>query len=500
MKIKNIFLGTAMAATIVGGFSSCTGELDALPTQMKVDGNVVVDQRSAQQLLNGMYYMYAHCGEDYYGVKSTNFCSNGNAYPADFVGVLEYYQGPYMLELHGLDGYQGMMDFFWGSNYQILPSCNSVISQIEAADDSWFTTRSKKEMMAEAYGMRALVNSNIFRYYGYSWDTTSPYGIILRTQPITSSTTDAPRATVAETYDAIFSDLDYAIANAPATNPNHYMTSWVAKGLKARVLMMRHQDTDMDEIIKLTTDVIGNGPFSIAPVVETFHMNGLSSSDVMLSIQPLAGQTDVYSAYYYRGEDQFYPTANFISFFDDADPRKAAFLPSETVQQIVIDYGEDGSFIGYHLENQTKYTLRKNITSGLGEANTLSESQYLMRLTEMYLLRAEAYARKNEISKAMADLNTVLTTNGCATVDADTQHEALRQIFREAIRNLSCENGIEEDYMLRFPADIIAELSDQYGSDMADYRVFPIPTTEFQNNPLIKGKQNPGYSEDQTQR
>ncbi len=498
--MKNIFLGAIMAATIVGGFSSCTGELDALPTQMKVDGNVVVDQRSAQQLLNGMYYKFAHCGEDYYGVNSTDFCSYGNAYPADFVGVIEYYQGPYMLELHGLGGYQGMMDFFWGRNYQILPACNSAISQINDASDSWFTTRTKKEMMGEAYGMRALVNSNLLRYFGYSWDVTSPYGIVLRVEPITSSTTDAPRATVAETYDAIFSDLDYAIANAPATNPNYYMTSWAAKGLKARVLMMRHQNADLDEVIKLTTDIIGNGPFTIAPMIETVHQKGLSSSDVMLGIQPFANQTDVYEAYYYRGEDQFYPTENFINFFDDADPRKEVLLPAETVSQIVIDWGPDGSFIGYHFEDMKKYTIRKNITPGLSAATTLSESQYLMRLTEMYLLRAEAYARKNELGKAMADLNAVLTTNGCASIDADTQHEALRQIFREAIRNLSCENGLEEDYMLRFPADIIAELSNQYGSEMADYRVFPIPTLEFQNNPLIKGKQNPGYSEDQTQR
>ncbi|MCF0244330.1 MAG: hypothetical protein HUK06_06110, partial [Bacteroidaceae bacterium] len=111
--MKNIFLIAIMAATLVSGLSSCTGELDALPTQQKVDGNVVVDQRSAQQLLNGVYYQYAHCQEDNYGVLSTGFSSQGSAYPADFCGVIEYYQGPYMLELHGLSGYQGYMDFFW---------------------------------------------------------------------------------------------------------------------------------------------------------------------------------------------------------------------------------------------------------------------------------------------------------------------------------------------------------------------------------------------------
>ena len=488
-----------MAATLVSGLSSCTGELDALPTQQKVDGNVVVDQRSAQQLLNGVYYQYAHCQEDNYGVLSTGFSSQGSAYPADFCGVIEYYQGPYMLELHGLSGYQGYMDFFWSFNYSVLPACNSLISQVEAADDSWFTTKKKSEMIGEARFMRALVHSNILRFYGYSWDASSNYGIVLRLAPVTSSTTTAPRATVAETYDAILSDLDFAIKNAPATNPNHYATSWVAKGLKARVLMMRNQAADYDEVISLTTDIIDNGPFEIAPVVETFHETGLESSDVMFGIQPKEGQTDVYSTYYYYGEDQFYPTATFVSFFDNDDPRKEAFLPEIPVQQLVYEWGPNGEFIGYHYEETLKSTLRKNIAPNLTQANTLSESQYLMRLTEMYLLRAEAYARKGQLLEAMSDLNIVLIANDCDLVDADNQHEALRQIFREAIRNLTCENGVECDYMLRFPADIIAELSTQYGPENANYRVFPIPTTEFQNNPLVKGMQNPGYSEDQTQ-
>ena len=35
--------------------TSCSDELDALPGQSKVDGNVVVDQKSAIVALNGVY-------------------------------------------------------------------------------------------------------------------------------------------------------------------------------------------------------------------------------------------------------------------------------------------------------------------------------------------------------------------------------------------------------------------------------------------------------------
>ena len=43
---------------------SCDDQLNALPTQSKVVGNVIVDQKSAEVALNGVYYRFAQGGDD----------------------------------------------------------------------------------------------------------------------------------------------------------------------------------------------------------------------------------------------------------------------------------------------------------------------------------------------------------------------------------------------------------------------------------------------------
>ena len=74
MKLTNIFiLGGLMAGMALT--SSCDDQLSALPTQSKVDGNVVVDQKSAEAALNGIYYRFAQCTTDNYGVESTDCAS-----------------------------------------------------------------------------------------------------------------------------------------------------------------------------------------------------------------------------------------------------------------------------------------------------------------------------------------------------------------------------------------------------------------------------------------
>ena len=69
----------------------------------------------------------------------------------------------------------------------------------------------------------------------------------------------------------------------------------------------------------------------------------------------------------------------------------------------------------------------------------------------------------------------------------------LEQIFREDIRNLSYECGLEHDIMLRFPESITLKFNPVYKE--RQYNVFAIPKDEFKyNSALTDSDQNPGYS------
>ena len=472
--------------------TGCSDQLNELPSQSKVDGNLVVDQRSAMVALNGIYYTFAMCGTDYYDVKSTRCSQWYEIIPADFAGTAIYYQGAYLLETHNAISLSRYGSYLWDSFFGTLNAANTVIDQVGDAPDSYFTGNKKNEILGEAYAMRALSFYNILRFYGYSWDVNSPYGVILRTKQSKATTLPLERSNVKDTYEQIISDLDFAIANAPAQNEPYYMTSWAAKALKARVLMMRGQGNDYQDAATLCADIINNGPYALEDnYADIFHVKGLKSAEVIFGIQPKENQSDVKESYYYRNSAQYFPTDNLLALYEN-DPRKEQMFKGEPAEQIGIR--DDGSYYIYY---DDKYTICKHINPLTFATDELEETQYQIRLSEVYLLRAEALARTGNLTEAGSLLKTVMSKAGItdfSAVDAATTQEAMmQQIFNEGIKNLSFECGLEHDLMLRFPESITLKFNPAYAQK--EYNVFAIPSDEFKyNNKLTEADQNPGFS------
>ncbi len=494
MNTKNILALGGMLA-VLAAVTSCDDKLSALPTQSKVDGNLIVDQKSAEYALNGIYHQYAQCTVDNYNIESTGCCGLYEIYPANVAGTIVYYQGPYMFETHGSPYYEAYSNLIWLPFYQQLAAANSVIDQVTRAPGSWFTGSRKNEILGEARFMRALIHYNILRMFGYYWDIDSPYGAIVRTGPSTSHSLSKERGTVRETYDAIMDDLEFAIDHIRRENPNCYANVWVAKGLKTRVLMMRGQGNDYADAAALALDIIENGPYELEPnTTDIFHAKGLSSTEVMFGIQPKSNQTNVLEAYYYRETPQWLPTDKFIALFEN-DPRKTElFLEQEVLTQDYV-FEEDGS---YHLETVVKTfnTICKHMPPAALYASDTEESQYQMRLGEMYLLCAEALARTGSLPEARNLLRTVMEHAGITDFteldNAADGHAFMRVYFNEYLKSLFCESGREWDIMMRMPDDIVLDFNPEYTNKQ--YSVFPIPSDEFKHNhSLAADDQNPGY-------
>lgn len=505
MKRRNIFIFSSLLAGMAW-MSACDDQLSALPTQSKVEGNVVVDQKSAIAALNGIYYQFAQCKVDNYGVYSTGCVSTYEVYPSNISGVLVYYQGPYMFESHGGGTYERYNSYIWQPLYSQMAAINGVIGQVENADPSWFAGNKQEEILAEAYCMRAIVNYNLLRYFGYSWDIDSPYGNILRMEPSTSKNLPCPRSSVKDTYKAILDDLDYAIQKGAEASPNYYVNKWVAMGQKVRVLMARGQEGDYAEAAKLAKDIIEQSPYRLeSHTTDIFHTVGLESEEVMFGVKPQnrgGQQTSVMEAYYYRNSAQWNYSDNFYALLE-GDPRKEELVLEKETQKIVYDYDDQGNYMGYHYEDAVTTTVCKHFKPTVIVANEVEESQYMMRLGEMYLLRAEALARTNQLEDAKDLLKTVMEHAGITDF---TELEAVENTadfmgvyFEEYLKNLFCENGADFDIMFRMPKELVAAFNPEYydaaGEPQFGKAVFAIPADEFKNNSLLpKSAQNPGYA------
>jgi len=465
--------------------TSCEDQLNALPTQSKVDDNLIVDQKSAEVALNGVYYTYAMCGNDYYDVPSTMCFLHYELIPAMISGLVGYYQGG-TLQSHTVTADDYYASYLWSEYYKTLAAANGLIDQIKQKPDEWFSGNRKAEIYGEACYLRAVTHYNLLRHYAHYFDINSPYGVLLRTEALKTSNISKARSTVSESYDTILEDIESAIENCPTTNNNYYVNKWVAKGLKVRVLMMRGAAGDYAEAASIAQDIIQNGPYSLESDMKTlFREKGLTSSEVMFAIKPKQDQNYKWSTYYYRNTVQYLATNSLKNLLEN-DPR---------VEWLIGTDGGDGSsweeLMGSDRVGITKY-------GQFGASNANWEVNYQMRLTEIYLLRAEALVRSGGSKTDAKNLLKIVMgkagiTDFSAVDAAATDDAILTQIFYEVQKNLVCECGQELDVQLRMPVAAVQIVNPVIGAK--NYMILPIPADEFRKNPAI-GEQNPGYTKE----
>jgi starch-binding outer membrane protein, SusD/RagB family len=124
-------------------------------------------------------------------------------------------------------------------------------------------------------------------------------------------------------------------------------------------------------------------------------------------------------------------------------------------------------------------------------ASSITEYSILLRLAELYLIRAEARARQNELTEAAEDLNAIRIRAGLAKIDLPDQATALSLIAQERRHELFSETG-DRWYDLRRTGQINSTMAPIKGANWSPSdALYPIPQTEILRRPGMQ--QNPGY-------
>jgi hypothetical protein len=129
-----------------------------------------------------------------------------------------------------------------------------------------------------------------------------------------------------------------------------------------------------------------------------------------------------------------------------------------------------------------------------GTADADNNNVVVMRLAEMYLIRAEARAQLENVTglnSAQADINTLRTRANAPAVGSVSKSQMLRLIEEERRYELAFEGHRWYDLVRTGRAqEVMSAFSVNWRSD---YEQWPIPQREIQNNPALVGNQNPGY-------
>lgn len=458
--------------------TSCESMFDRQTPPHSLSGeNAISDEASAETALNGIYSYF----QTYGGPFDAYYIAN-NEFRA---GMMKgYYRGAFDDNNNAefkVTYESSYISTPWYNAYDFINTVNCFIYYIEKADDNNFAEGKKQEMIAEARFVRAFMNSYLLKMFGYSWDINSEYGNVLRLEPASLSNNAKARSTVAETYNSIFEDYDYAIQYGPDKYSTYRGSAVSAKAFKAEMLMNRGADGDYAEAIKLADEVILSTEVGLESSYADIFANGYNSKELLFShyIKEPEKQIGMNTGTIYKmmTEGVYEPTDAYLEIFNSSDARfnVSMELKPITSGSLTVD----------------QYVWKKHYVE---DADC---PMYYMRVAQLYLIKAEAMLNNgSSTSEILSVLNVLRGRSGnhdLKSSDYSNKYDVQNVIFYEAVREIGSENDALYYMLIRMKDSTgkrcLASYNSYYTTDAQ--LCYQIPKDEITYNSLIK--QNPEY-------
>jgi hypothetical protein len=351
----------------------------------------------------------------------------------------------------------------YSTAYNIIFTANSLIAGLN--ESAGVSPAVKAELRGEAEVVRALEYFYLVNLYG---------GVPLVTSINFAATARLPRDSVAGIYSQIETDLEDATQVLPTTYPGTGARTrpnrLAAMALLARVWLYRGE-WNMAEAAADT--VIGSGMYALETGLDSVFRAG--SMEAIWQLQPV---------------DSLLETADAATFV----PLRAGLRPGYELTSDWLDVVEPGDlrrvdwvdsviFLGTTYFFPYKYKL-----TALSSVDT--EYSMVIRLAEVYLIRAEARAQQGNIGGAQADLDAVRERAGLSPTTAGDVVSLLTAILQERQVELVAEWGnrwLDLKRMGMADAVLGIEKPGWVGTDT----LYPIPASQLTANPALG--QNAGY-------
>jgi starch-binding outer membrane protein, SusD/RagB family len=383
------------------------------------------------------------------------------------------------------------VQYAWRDIYQCINQCNFVLEGIDKAP---ITATAKNEYRGEARFLRALSYHSLLMLYarpfadGNGSKPGVPLRLVSNTKP---GDANLARSTVAQVYQQILDDLNFAETNLPLNRGNAEFNTTRAHrnsaiALKTRVLL--HMQRWSDVITEAAKIVSATAPYQAASGVqhrlEASIANVFAASTTLESIfsmpftvSNLPGTQNGLASYYTPapvGIMDYYlnTTGIFGNTGWKATDARRAMLSTAVVNGVTFNY--------------------------LNKFNKNPNTDYapVLRYAEILLNLAEARVRSTNTvdADAIALLNAVRRRSDVTTTfvagDFATATDLLNQIFIERRIELLGE-GFRSPDITRNLQNFVAKTGTALVTPANDVYIWPIPFAELSTNPACV--QNQGY-------
>lgn len=360
-------------------------------------------------------------GSGYYNYNRSLF--QMGEYPADNVSLSGTTTDPLFLAYN----YNHAPNMFntsivWSGAYQLIYGTNRIIEEVETGQ-----TEELDQMVGENKFLRALAHFHLVTYFArpYTQDPNAP-GIPIKTNSDPEEL--LPRSSVSEVYDFLISELEEAANLMTIDKPNSYASANVAYALLSRIHL--YMDNN-EEAIEYADRVINSGRYELFGtnnLENYFRLPNESNEETIFAIRHTQdddhGYGNIGSMYYSSpagmGWGEMFASESYRNLLNEhPDDKRHGFLQPryETDDDGNTVTDEDGEPVvaernGYPVWYVMKFSYQEDIAS--------LSSPVILRLSEIYLNRAEANAKLGNHQEAIDDVNVIRQRAGLTGDDLYT--------------------------------------------------------------------------------
>lgn len=344
--------------------------------------------------------------------------------------------------------------------YAVIGRCNFLLDNAEKLKKTLSDDDALDRLVqycGEAYFARALAYSELVKLFckSYESDTAAKneFGVVLRTHYYSEEPIE--RASLYDSYQLILEDLEQAaeyLALGEDYEPSvsgylynsTYFSEYTVYALRARIALYMN---NYEEAIAYSSKVIDSGHYFLSSASKMYNSSYsyyqyMWTSDNSTEVIWKIGFTptsyggalgQVFFNYDYTSlKPDYVPAQWVLGLYDENDLRYSTFFQTFTTGHA---HGLTWPLLAKYWGNEELYS----------EAQLLHVSMpKVFRLSEQYLIRAEAYAQMEDYSKAGKDISTLRIARyssygGSTTVTKDNamtviEEERVKELYMEGFR------------------------------------------------------------------
>jgi len=423
-----------------------------------------------------------------------------NAVMSDEIKKAEFYNAATVHEWQFSTQDITIRDQFTAINlfYKTIDRANRAIKALPTADSTRAGDNTLRlRLKGEGLFLRAFAHFEVLRFYSGNYDANA------LAMPYMTESTLVPQQRLAMQvfFEKLKADLAEAKTLLPANLTDIYRANaYAVSGLQARVALYMK---DWANAITFSTEYINALPLATRtnfPGIWTdansselaFKLKRTTSSSGPIAVTSTGGLTTTRMGSLFRGTS----TATAVGTVTWA-PSDKLWNSYDKINDIRFSsYFKDEPLLS--AAGRPSHLIAKYAGGAYGASNENVADAKIFRTGEMYLIRAEAKARSNDLTGAASDINALRAARitGYANVSFASLNEAITAVADERFKELAFEGHRLWD-LRRYDMPVTRLASDApttsaVSLSAGNFRfLLPIPFSEIQANPTIQ--QNPGY-------